>query len=53
MSLITAQLPDLRAELLGPHCPGRKPPFLVVKRHAHPYKTAVQKQFTVENAKGT
>jgi hypothetical protein len=34
------------------HCPGQKPPFLAVKRPARPYKTAIQKQFTAENAKG-
>jgi hypothetical protein len=34
------------------HCPGRKPPFLAVKRPARPYKSAIQNRFTVENAKG-
>jgi hypothetical protein len=33
-------------------CPGRKPPFLAVKRPPRPYKIAIQKPFTVENAKG-
>jgi hypothetical protein len=36
----------------APYCPGRKPPFWAVKRPARPYKTATQKRFTVENAKG-
>jgi hypothetical protein len=35
------------------NCAGRKPPFLVVKRHARPYKSPVQNLFTVEKAKGT
>jgi hypothetical protein len=26
-------------------CPGRKPPFLAVKRPARPYKSAIQKRF--------
>jgi hypothetical protein len=33
-------------------CPGRKPPFLYVKRPARPYKTAIQKRFPMENANG-
>jgi hypothetical protein len=28
------------------HCPGRKPPFLVVKRPARPYKSAIENRFT-------
>jgi hypothetical protein len=32
-------------------CPGRKPPFLAIKRPAHPYKCATQNRFTVQNAK--
>jgi hypothetical protein len=32
--------------------PGRKPPFLGVKRPTCPYKNTVQNRFTVENAKG-
>jgi hypothetical protein len=31
-------------------CPGRKSPFLMVKRSARPYKSAMQNQFTTENA---
>jgi hypothetical protein len=27
-------------------CPGRKPPFLAVKRPARPYKSAIEKRFT-------
>jgi hypothetical protein len=27
-------------------CPGRKPPFLVFKRPARPYKNAIQNRFT-------
>jgi hypothetical protein len=34
------------------HCPGRKPPFLAVKRPARPYKSAIETQFTMGNAKG-
>ena len=34
------------------HCPGRKSPFLAVKRHARPYKSAIQTRFTMGNAKG-
>ena len=33
-------------------CPGRKPPFWArVKHAACPYKSAIQKRFTMENAK--
>ena len=32
-------------------CPGRKSPFLMVKRSARPYKSAIQNRFTTENAK--
>jgi hypothetical protein len=28
-------------------CPGRKPPFLCVKRPARPYKNAIQKQIYI------
>ena len=34
------------------HCPGRKPPFLVVKRPARLYKSATQIRCTLQNAKG-
>jgi hypothetical protein len=34
------------------HCPGRKPPFSVLKRPARPYKSRVQNRFTWENAEG-
>jgi hypothetical protein len=27
-------------------CPGRKPPFLTVKRPARPYKSAIENRFT-------
>ena len=33
-------------------CPGREPPFLVVKRNARPHRSAIQNRFTMENAKG-
>ena len=32
--------------------PGRKPPFLAVKRPARPYKSAIQKRFTMGNDTG-
>ncbi len=35
------------------HCPGRKPPFLAVKRPARPaYKPAIERRCTAGNAKG-
>jgi hypothetical protein len=36
----------------GRRCPGPKPPFLAVKRPAHPYKSAIENRSTVGNAKG-
>ena len=33
-------------------CPGRKPPFFVVKRLARPYKSAIENRFRWGNAKG-
>ena len=38
-------LPELAPLVAGGHlrdCPGRKPPFLAVKRPPRPYKTAMQ-----------
>jgi hypothetical protein len=46
------QRPRRRREVGQLDCPGRKPPFLHVKRPARPCKTAIQKRFTVKNAKG-
>ncbi len=37
--------------VLGRHCPGRKPPFLAVKRPARPYKSPIQNGLSQENAK--
>jgi hypothetical protein len=34
------------------YCPGWKMSFLVVKRPARPYKSAIQNRFTMVNAKG-
>ena len=31
---------------------GREPPFWVVKRAVHPYKSAVENRFTLGNGKG-
>ena len=31
---------------VAPHCPGRKPPFLVAKRPERPYKSAIENRFT-------
>ena len=31
------------------HCPGRKPPFLAVKRPASPCRSAKENRFTAEN----
>jgi hypothetical protein len=36
----------------GPSCPGRKSPFLAVKRPARPYKNTIQNRSTMGNAKG-
>jgi hypothetical protein len=33
-------------------CPGRKPPFLAVKRPVRPDKSAIKPRFTMGNAKG-
>jgi hypothetical protein len=33
--------------------PGQKPPFSAVKHLAHPYKSAIENRFTVEDAKAT
>jgi hypothetical protein len=33
-------------------CPGRKPPCLVVRRPARPYKSSIQNRFTAENSMG-
>jgi hypothetical protein len=33
------------------NCPSRKSPVLAVDRHARPDKSAIEKRFTVENAK--
>ena len=32
--------------------PGQKPSFWAIKRHARPYKSAIQNQLTMEHAKG-
>jgi hypothetical protein len=34
------------------HYPGRKTPKRAVKCHARPYKSTIERRFTVENAKG-
>ena len=34
-------------------CPSRESPFLAVKRHVCPHKSAIQNRFNVRNAKGT
>jgi hypothetical protein len=34
------------------YCPGRKAPFLAVKRPVHPYKSSIQTRFSMGNAKG-
>jgi hypothetical protein len=41
------------ALLLLDDCPGRKTPFLVVKRPSRPYKNAMENRFNVENVKAT
>jgi hypothetical protein len=53
---VEARLVEAGAVLPREHdhrtCPGRKPPFLAVKRPARPHKNAMQDRFTMENAKG-
>jgi hypothetical protein len=44
--------PHVHGAILLHLCPGRKPPFWAVKRHARPYKSTIESRFTVENAKG-
>jgi hypothetical protein len=38
-------------EDVGVDCPGRKPPFMAVKRPARPYKSPTQNRFAAENTK--
>jgi hypothetical protein len=33
----------------GEDCPGRKPPFVDVKRPARSYKSAIESRFTLDN----
>jgi hypothetical protein len=42
----------LRRACLAQSYPGQNPPFWDVTRPVHPYKSAIQRQFTIGNAKG-
>ena len=42
----------VNAELHLVICPGRNPPFWAVERPLRPYKSVLQKRFTIENVKG-